>query len=38
VDLGDGSVSMALFVNKNFPADYKAELIKLLKMYIDCFA
>jgi hypothetical protein len=38
VDLGDGSIPRLTFVNKNLSADYKADLIKLLKEYIDCFA
>ena len=38
VDIGDGSVPRPTFVNANLSAEYKADLIKLLKEYIDCFA
>jgi hypothetical protein len=38
VDLGDGSVPRLTFVNENVLAEYKADLIKLLKEYVDCFA
>ena len=38
VDLGDGPISRPTFVNKNLSVEYKANLIKLLKEYIDCFA
>ena len=38
VDLGDGTIHRPTFVNKNLSAEYKADLIKLLKEYIDCFA
>ena len=38
VDLGDGTIPRPTFVNKNLSAEYKADLIKLLKEYIDCFA
>ena len=38
VDIGDGSVPMPTFVNANLSAEYKADLIKLLKEYVDCFA
>jgi hypothetical protein len=31
VDLGDGSIHRLTFVNKNLSAEYKADLIKLLK-------
>jgi hypothetical protein len=38
VDIGDGSVPRPMFVNKNLDPAFKAELIKLLKEYVDCFA
>ena len=38
VDIGDGSVPRPTFVNQNLEADYKSELIALLKEYVDCFA
>ena len=38
VDIGDGSVPRPTFVNANLSAEYKADLIKLLKEYVDFFA
>ena len=38
IDIGDGSVPRPTFVNANLSAEYKADLIKLLKEYVDCFA
>jgi len=38
VDLGDGTIFRPTFVNKNLLIEFKADLIKLLKEYIDCFA
>src|SRR6185312_17127908 len=38
VDIGDGSISRPTFVNTNLSDDCKADLIKLLKEYVDCFA
>ena len=38
VDIRDGSVSRPTFINANLSAEYKADLIKLLKEYVDCFA
>ena len=38
VDIGDGTIPRPTFVNKNLSAEYKAELIKLLREYLDCFA
>ena len=38
VDIGDGSIPRPTFVNANLSIDYKADLIKLLKKYVDCFA
>ena len=38
VGLGDGTIPRPTFVNKNLWAEFKADLIKLLKEYIDCFA
>ena len=37
VDLGDGTILRPTFVNKNLSVEFKADLIKLLKEYIDCF-
>ena len=38
VDIGDGTISRLTFINKNLLAEYKADLVNLLKEYIDCFA
>ena len=38
VDIGDGIVPRPMFVSKNLEADYKSELIALVKEYVDCFA
>ena len=38
VDIGDGSIPRSTFVNANLSDNYKADLIKLLKEYVDCFA
>ena len=38
VDIGDVSVPRPTFINANLSAEYKADLIKLLKEYVDCFA
>ena len=38
VDLGDDTIPRPTFVNKNLSAQYKANLINLLKEYIDFFA
>ena len=38
VDLGDGTIPRPTFVNKNLSVEFKTDLIKLLKEYIDCFA
>jgi hypothetical protein len=38
VDIGVGSVPWPTFINQNLGADYKVELITLLKEYIDSFA
>jgi hypothetical protein len=38
VDIGDGFVPWLMFINQNLEADYKLELIVLLKEYVDCFA
>jgi len=37
IDLGDDTTPRPTFVNKNLSAQYKANLINLLKEYIDCF-
>ena len=38
VDIGDGTVPRPTFVSRNLEADYKSELIALVKEYVDCFA
>ena len=38
VDIGDGTISRPTFVKRNLEADYKSELIALVKEYVDCFA
>jgi hypothetical protein len=38
VDIGDGSIPRPTFVNVNLSDDCKADLIKLLKEYVDCFS
>ena len=38
VDIRDGGVPRPIFVNANLSTEYKADLIKLLKEYVDCFA
>jgi hypothetical protein len=38
VDIGDGSMPRSTFINQNLKADYKVELITLLKEYVNCFA
>ena len=38
VDIGDGSIPRPTFVNANLSDGCKADLIKLLKEYVDCFA
>ena len=38
VDLGGGTIPRPTFENKNLLAEYKPDLVKLLKEYIDCFA
>ena len=35
VDIRDGSIPRPTFVNANLSDDYKADLIKLLKEYVD---
>jgi hypothetical protein len=38
VDIGDSSMPQPTFINQNLEANYKFELITLLKEYVDCFA
>ena len=38
VDIRDGSIPRPTFLNANLSDDCKADLIKLLKEYVDCFA
>ena len=38
VDIGDGTIPGPTFVNKNLSTEYKADLVNLLKEYVDCFA
>jgi hypothetical protein len=37
VDIRDGSMPRLTFINQNLEADYKLELIVLLKEYVDLF-
>ena len=38
VYLGDATIPRPTFVIKNLSAEFKADLIRLIKEYIDCFA
>ena len=38
VDIGESTIPRPTFVNTNLSAEYKVNLIKLLKEYVDCFA
>jgi hypothetical protein len=38
IDIGDGVIPRLTFVNKNFGAEYKNNLVELLREYVDCFA
>ena len=38
VDIGDGTIPRPTYMNKHLDDDFKSELIKLLKEYVDCFA
>lgn len=38
VDIGDGTIPRPMFVNQNLRADYKSDLIELLREYVGCFA
>ncbi len=38
VDIGDETIPRPTFVNANLSDYCKADLIKLLKEYVDCFA
>ena len=38
VDIGDGIIPKPTFVNKNLSVEYKADLINLLKEYVDFYA
>ena len=38
VDIDDGTIPRPTFENNKLSAEYKADLINLLKEYIDCFA
>ena len=37
VDLGDGNIPRPTFVSKKLSVEYKADLVNLLKEYVDCF-
>jgi hypothetical protein len=37
VDIGNGVVPRPTFVHKNLDANYKANLMEILKEYVDCF-
>jgi hypothetical protein len=36
-DIGDEITLRPTFINKNMPLEHKYAIIKLLKVYIDCF-
>jgi hypothetical protein len=38
VDIGDSSMPWPMFIKPNLKANYKVELIALLKEYVNCFA
>ena len=38
IDIGKGDRSRPTFVSENLLADYKEQLIELIKKYNDCFA
>src|SRR6187551_658879 len=38
IDIGGGTIPRPTFVNKNLSAEFKAELINLLKEYVELFA
>jgi hypothetical protein len=38
IDIGDGVTPRPTFVSKNLNADYKSNLVELLREYVDCFA
>jgi hypothetical protein len=38
IDIRDGVTHKRTFVNQNFSADYKNNLVELLREYVDCFA
>jgi hypothetical protein len=38
VDVGDGVTPRPTFVKRNLRADYKNNLVELLREYVDCFA
>jgi hypothetical protein len=38
LNIGDVTVPRPTYVNKNREADYKVEIIWLIKEYVDCFA
>ena len=38
VDIGDGDRPRPMFISAKLDHEYKRELVKLLKVYNDCFA
>jgi hypothetical protein len=38
INIGDGVTHRPTFVNKNLNVDYKNNLVKLFREYVDCFA
>jgi hypothetical protein len=38
IDIGDGVTPRPTFINKNLSANYKSNLVRLLREYVDCFA
>jgi hypothetical protein len=38
IDIGDGITPRPTFVKRDLSADYKSNLVELLREYVDCFA
>jgi hypothetical protein len=38
IDIRDGVTPRPTFVSKNLSADYKSNLVEILREYVDCFA
>jgi hypothetical protein len=37
IDIGDGIITMLIFVDKNMSLEHKNAITKLLEEYVDCF-